>query len=208
MGRILAVSDFELEYLYRAAGSTVFSDVDFIISCGDLSSEYLGYLISMINKDLYYVRGNHAQHSRPGTHTHPIQHWGGINLHLRTHQASGDVILAGIEGSLAYNNGPQQYTQQQMWSMVYRLVPRLFLNYMRHNRFLDVLVTHAPPWGINDAEDLPHQGIKAFRWLIESFSPRLHLHGHARNYLKKRNPVVMHDTTRVINVSGYQLIDL
>ena len=208
MAKVLAVSDFEEDYVYRAAASGVFKDVDFIVSCGDVSSEYLGYIISMVNRNLYYVRGNHQQITRRHENDNTSQHWGGIDLHLHTRQAPGDVILAGIEGSLAYNFGPQQYTQQQMWGMVYRLVPRLFINYMRHNRFLDVLVTHTPPWGINDADDLPHQGIKAFRWLIEAFRPRWHLHGHARNYLGQRNPLVVHAGTQVINVSGYQLIDL
>ena len=207
MSRILAVSDFEEEYIYRAASQGVFSDVDFIISCGDVSNEYLGYIISTINRDLFFVRGNHQQRQPTGQKADHNQHWGGKDLHLRTRLAAGDTLLAGIEGSLVYNNGPQQYTQQQMWSLVYRLVPRLYVNYVRHDRFLDVLVTHAPPWGINDAQDLPHQGIKAFRWLIEAFKPRLHLHGHTRNYLGARNPTVMHEGTQVINVSGHQLID-
>jgi Icc-related predicted phosphoesterase len=208
MNRILAVSDIELPYIYKAVGGNTFKEMDFVISCGDLPDEYLGYIISMLNKDLYYVRGNHAQNSSGQFTPHSQKHWGGIDLHLRSVQTPGGVILAGIEGSLNYNDGPQQYTQSQMWAMVYRLVPRLFMNYVRANRFLDVFVTHAPPWGINDQPDLPHQGIKAFRWLIEAFRPRLHLHGHVRDYLGQRNPAVTHEGTRVINVTGYQVVDL
>ena len=63
MNRILAVSDIELPYIYKAVGGKTFKDIDFVISCGDLPNEYLGYIISMLNKDLYYVRGNHAQKS-------------------------------------------------------------------------------------------------------------------------------------------------
>ena len=207
MKQILAVSDFELPYIYQAVGGKTFSEVDFVISCGDLSNEYLGYIISMLNKDLFFVRGNHAQHKSGLPNSDQQDHWGGIDLHLRSVQTPSGVILAGIEGSLNYNNGPQQYTQSQMWAMVYRLVPRLVMNYVRTNRFLDVFVTHAPPWGINDQPDLPHQGIKAFRWLIEAFRPRLHLHGHVRDYLGQRNPAVVHEGTRVINVNGYQVVD-
>ncbi len=97
MAKVLAVSDFEEDYVYRAADSGVFKDVDFIISCGDVSSEYLGYIISMVNRDLYYVRGNHQQITRRHENDNTSQHWGGIDLHLHTRQAPGDVILAGID---------------------------------------------------------------------------------------------------------------
>lgn len=208
MSTILALSDVELPYIYQAASNGVFKDIDFVISCGDLSSEYLGNIISMLNKDLYYVRGNHAQYQPRDDQANSQEHWGGIDLHTRSQHTPGGIILAGIEGSLNYNDGPQQYSQSQMWTMVYRLVPKLFMNYVRSNRFLDIFVTHAPPWKINDQADLPHQGIKAFRWVIEVFRPRLHLHGHVRDYLGERNPSVEFAGAHVINVTGYQVINL
>ena len=60
MTKLLAVSDIESQYIYRAVGGQKFKDLDFIISCGDLPYYYLEYIISMTNRDLYYVRGNHA----------------------------------------------------------------------------------------------------------------------------------------------------
>ena len=56
----MAVSDEELPYIYKAVSKKEFNQFDFIISCGHLPYSYLEYPISMTNKDLYYVRGNHA----------------------------------------------------------------------------------------------------------------------------------------------------
>jgi Icc-related predicted phosphoesterase len=41
------------------------------------------------------------------------------------------------------------------------------LNKLKYGRYLDILVTHAAPRGIHDAEDWTHIGIKAFNWLIK-----------------------------------------
>lgn len=117
-------------------------------------------------------------------------------------------MLAGIEGSLLYNNGPYQYTQTQMWLMVYQLIPRLDLNYLKYGRYLDIFISHAPPWGIHDQSDLAHQGIKAFRWLIESFQPKYHLHGHTVDYLNNEKQISQLGNTTIINVTGYKVIEV
>ncbi len=50
--KILAVSDIELGYIYQPRISERFSDVDLIISCGDLPHYYLEYIVSMLNVPL------------------------------------------------------------------------------------------------------------------------------------------------------------
>lgn len=207
MTKILAVSDIESQYIYRAICGEKLKDIDFIISCGDLPYYYLEYIVSMANKDLYYVRGNHAHKVEIGDNRKSSDPQGAINLHLKSMRTETGISLAGIEGSLLYNFGPHQYTQNQMWQMVFKLVPRLFINYMRYNRFLDIFVTHAPPWQINDQQDLPHQGIKAFRWLLKVFKPLYHLHGHTHDFLKNTNIKTKFSDTEVINVTGYQIIE-
>lgn len=208
MTKILAISDVESQYLYKAIGGKIFKDIDFIISCGDLPYHYLEYMVSMSNRDLFYVRGNHAHKVEIGEKRRSKGPQGARDLHMKTIKAPGGVILAGIEGSLLYNYGPHQYSQAQMWNMVFRMIPKMCINYMRHNRFLDILVTHAPPWKINDQEDLPHQGIKAFRWLLEVFRPRYHLHGHTMDYINKEGMRTTFGDTEVINVTGYQIIEI
>jgi uncharacterized protein len=81
--KILAVSDEERAIIYNPAITTRFADVDLVISCGDLPYYYLEYIISTLNKPLYYVRGNHAarvEYSESAERTNP---WGGIDLHRR-----------------------------------------------------------------------------------------------------------------------------
>jgi Icc-related predicted phosphoesterase len=203
MTKILAVSDIELPYMYKSIPNGSFKDIDLVISCGDLPFSYLEYILSLLNRDLYFVRGNHAPEGRD-IKTEPE---GGQSLHLTTRITESGLLLAGIEGSLLYNYGPYQYTQSQMWWMVYRLVPRLVINYWKYGRFLDIFVTHAPPWKIHDQDDPAHQGVKAFRWLIESFQPKYHLHGHTMDYLHNERQVTRLGKTTIMNVTGYEVID-
>jgi Icc-related predicted phosphoesterase len=115
--------------------------------------------------------------------------------------------MAGVEGSLRYNTGPYQYTQNQMWMHVFRLVPQLFINRLRYGRFLDIFITHAPPWKIHDAEDRPHQGIKAFRWFDKVFQPSYHVHGHVHLYRQDAIKLTFFGKTNILNTYGYQVTD-
>lgn len=203
MPKILAVSDIELPYLYEAIPQGTFSEIDFVISCGDLPFSYLEYILSLLNRDLFFVRGNHAPEGR-GVKEEPE---GARNLHMKTARSADGTLLAGIEGSLLYNYGPHQYTQAQMWGMAGILALKLLLNRLRFGRFLDILVTHAPPWKINDLQDAPHQGVKAFRWLVKTFKPRYHLHGHTIDYLSHGRMKAKLGPTTILNVSGYEVLE-
>ncbi len=185
-----------------------FHQVDVIISCGDLPYYYLEYMISMLNRPLYYVRGNHApvvEYGTGGERQFPL---GGFNIHRRTQKTPGGLLIAGVEGSLRYNKGPCQYTQREMWLHVFRLIPGMVYNRLRYGRFLDIFVTHAPPRGIHDADDRPHQGIKAFRWLDHVFQPSYHLHGHVHLYRQDAMKLTFLGNTKILNTYGYQITDL
>jgi Icc-related predicted phosphoesterase len=82
------------------------------------------------------------------------------------------------------------------------------VNKTKSGRYLDIFISHSPPWGIHDKDDLPHQGIKAFRWLIRVFKPRLHLHGHIHLYSQDEPRETRVNKTRVMNVYTYRTIDL
>jgi len=206
--KVLAVSDVEVDMIYSPLITQRFKDVDLVIGCGDLPYYYLEYIISMLNRPLYYVRGNHAprfkEEGTGGERTYP---WGGVDLHRRVVRDSSGLLMTGIEGSLNYNNGRYQYTQAEMWSMILLMVPRIMLNRLIYGRYLDVFVTHAPPVGIHDKEDLPHQGIRAFRWFIETFKPTYHLHGHIHIYQQYDTTETQHATTRVINTYAYKTLE-
>ncbi|HBF40806.1 MAG TPA: metallophosphoesterase [Anaerolineaceae bacterium] len=205
---LLGLSDIEIGFVYSPMVVERFQNIDLIFSCGDLPYYYLEYVVSMLNVPMYYVRGNHAskvEFTSAGDRTNP---WGAVNLHRRVLEDDTGLLLAGLEGSLQYNRGPYQYSQNEYWYMVYRLVPSLLLNKIRFGRYLDVFITHAPAWHIHDQSDRPHQGIKAFRWLIDVFQPAYFLHGHIhvlRNDTITRTQV---GNTQILNVYGFREFEI
>ena len=183
--KILSVSDVEVSLVYSPQIAQRFRGIDLVIGCGDLQNNYLDYVVSMLNVPLYFVHGNHV-HSEAGETRCPE---GGSNLHGRTvRDHHSGVLLAGLEGCVQYNYGPHQYSQREMWIMAWLLGLRLSMNKLRYGRYLDVLVTHAPPWRIHDADDLPHRGFKAFLWLMRVYRPKVLLHGHIHLYRQDATP--------------------
>ncbi|RCK76370.1 MAG: hypothetical protein ANABAC_0521 [Anaerolineae bacterium] len=202
--RILAVSDTVLDYLYSPQISNRFLKVDLVISCGDLPYYYPEYLTSLLNASLYFIRGNHDRSADTPLQPHPAP-LGGVDLHLRSVNHAG-LILAGVEGSIRYKEGPFMYSQSEMWLHVFRLLPALWINKLRYGKFIDVFVTHAPPFGIHDQTDYAHQGIRAFRWFDQVFQPAYHLHGHIHLYGQEQRQFSRLGKTQVINCYGFQEI--
>jgi Icc-related predicted phosphoesterase len=207
--KLLCLSDVEVPAVYSSRIRERFPGLGAVISCGDLPWYYLEYVVSMLDLPLYYVQGNHVfdvEDSEGEVRHHPQ---GAINLHRQViYDPQLDLILAGIEGSLFYNRRAYQYTQRQMWQMVLGLVPQLMFNKIRYGRYLDVFVTHAAPTGIHDEDDPAHKGVDAFLWLIENFSPKLHLHGHIHLYNPLKARETMHGKTCVTNCYGHREINL
>jgi len=205
--KVLALSDMIVPFVYSPQVRHRFREVDLVLGCGDLPYYYLEYVLNALDVPLFYVRGNHdktVEYSSEGQRTGPN---GAVNLHRRVWNHRG-ILLAGVEGCLRYRPGMYQYSQAQMWTHVFRLVPGLLNNRLSYGRFLDVLVTHAPSYGIHDQDDLPHQGIKAFRWLLRVFRPAYHFHGHVHVYRPDTTVHTLFGWTNVINAYGFQEIAL
>lgn len=205
---ILSISDIIIPFLHSPEICEKIRDVDLIIACGDLPYYYQEYIFEKLNVPLFFVRGNHdspIEHSADGDRNAPR---GGVDLHRRIiHQ--DNLILAGVQGSILYNNwGNFQYTQGEMWRHVLSLVPGLLLNRLLYGRYLDVFVSHAAPWGIHDKSDWPHQGVRAYRWLIRVFKPKYHFHGH--NHIYETDTIIQTQVgdTLVMNTYGYRQQDL
>lgn len=201
--RVLAISDIVVEALYSPALKEIAREVDFVVSCGDLPSAYLEYIVTLLDKPLYYVMGNHG--TRGGVTAVPE---GCIDLDGQVVNHNG-LLLAGLEGSIRYNDSPYyQYTEGQMRRKILRLEQKLWFNRLRYGRFLDVLVTHAPPFGIHDASDLPHQGFKSFLGFIDRYHPEYLLHGHTHLYDNRAVRQSVRGHTLIINAYGYKFLDL
>lgn len=204
--RILAVSDVEDEAVAASLASKV-GTIDLVVGCGDLSYEYLDYLATGLGVPLRAVHGNHDTPPESRDDRAIGVWWQGIDLHARVVSVDG-VLIGGLEGSPRYSDGPFQSGELDVWLAILRMVPSLVANRLRRGRFLDVLVTHAPPRGIHDQGDLAHRGFGAFRTFLRLFQPRYHLHGHTHVYDRRMPTTTQLGRTTVMNVYGARTVDV
>lgn len=210
--RILAVADEVEKAFYTDRLMSLRPDL--VLSCGDLPFDYLEFLVSRLDVPLLYVPGNHDPSLSPpepswlGTRLDPAVTGpqGCINIDGRVVEVRG-LRVAGLGGSLRYKEGPHQYTQAQMTRRALRLELGLRLKRVRRGRKLDVLVTHAPPYGEAEAKDAAHVGFVAFIRLIRAFRPQLAVHGHVHAY-GRTIPERTLASARVVNVVPYRVIEL
>lgn len=192
--KILAVSDTDiLEKFNIDQLKTMFKDIDFIMSAGDVSNHYLDYLFTALGKDLIYVNGNHVY---------------GINHDISfCKNIDGKVIeykglrILGLDGSKKYSNGIHQYSEQDMSN---KIMKNLF--YLGFGN-LDIVLSHSPPRHIHDREDITHQGFEVFHKVITTFKPKLWLHGHIHLSSHHQHVESKVCNTKVINVYGYKVIE-
>ena len=195
--KILSVSDIVAPELSDHFDARRFDGVDLVLSCGDLAPEYLSSIREKLDVPLYYVRGNHDLRYENAP---PV---GCLNIHQRRIIFEGLKIM-GLEGSRWYNGGPVQYREYQMRRMIWRMLPGLWWK-----GGVDVVVTHAPPRHIHDAQDPCHRGFKCFLKLISWFKPRYFLHGHIHAHFSdpsQRVTLVGH--THVINTFAFHLLEV
>jgi Icc-related predicted phosphoesterase len=200
--KFLAVSDIVLpemqnvDFLHRS-----FSEIELLVSCGDMPVGYLDFIGSILNVPLFFVRGNHDTRYEP---PNP----GGDNLHLRI-QRFHDYWFAGLEGSIRYNDGAIQYTEGEMFTRILWLMPRLLALRARRGYSVDVLVAHSPPQGIHDIPgDYAHRGFKSFHFLIHWGRPRYLIHGHVDTWDRRKPTETIVGATSVININPRKLMKL
>ncbi len=190
--KILAVSDFVDKSLKQKIVDKTIEVPDLIISCGDLPPEYLEFLRDRLDRPLYFVKGNHDLRYSP---TNPL---GCENIHAKIKKFQGLNIL-GLEGSIWYSGGVNQYTDKEM-----RWIIRSKWFSIWRKRGVDMVVTHAPPRHIHDAEDRCHMGFESFVTLINKRKPKHFLHGHIHSEFENFEArVTKVNDTKVINVCGY-----
>ena len=197
--KILAVSDMESRFIWEHFDPEVFSGIDLIISCGDLKSSYLSYLVTMIPAPLFYVFGNHDQEyvRKPPFGCESID---GRVLEHKGLRVGG---LGGCMGSDPTNDF--QYTEAQMEKRVKR-----FQSELRRRKQIDIFVSHAPIQGIGDGDDEFHRGFACFSEIYRLNQPTLHLFGHRHlsgNPVNK-SAVYQSGNVTLINCTGYRIIDL
>ena len=195
--KILAVSDEESKYFWDHYRPGKLAGIDLILSAGDLKSEYLSFLVTMANRPLLYIHGNHDGNyeKKPPEGCECIEN--------RLVVVNGVRIL-GLGGSRKYNNGQHQYTDRQMQLRIARLRWKLY-----RAGGVDIVLTHAPPAGVGDAEDVAHRGFDSFLPLMERYHPAYLVHGHVhKSYSPSFTRERQYASTTVINASGYHIFEL
>jgi len=214
--KILCISDQIDPQVYSPQIKERFADIDLILAAGDLPLDYLDFIISTLNKPLFFVFGNH--------HTEDLKHYrkvwndpmlqedrnymgcGAIHVGTKVKTEDG-LILAGLGGSMRYNNGSNQFTDLEMYLEIFKIIPRLLWNRITYGRYVDILLTHAPPRGIHDKKDKCHLGFKAYLWFMKVFKPKYLVHGHIHLYdLADVRSTKWKDTT-IINAYSHYVIN-
>lgn len=213
---VLAVSDEVDDALREDAGLA--AGAELIVSCGDLPFEYLAGLMGRLDVPLVFVPGNHDPDvsgyrtsrsgltTRSGMPADPPWPPGAVNADGRVVDVAG-LRIAGLGGSLRYREGPNQYTDRQLGRRARAIRRRAAWRRMRDGRRVDLLLTHAPPRGLGDADDSPHRGFTALTGLITALRPAFLLHGHIHPYGAAAPDRRLGDTV-VRNVVGRHIVDV
>jgi len=221
--KILAVSD----ELSRGLETLIVNDpqklddIDVIVSCGDLDTEYLEFLVDGMRRDFFFIRGNHPLENS-GEYFEPqkaafssrgVRYVAGQpDLHGRV-AAYKNYLFAGFGGSMWYNGEENQYSESEMAKTV-RSVERSIAWYRLRDKFLGrqrkelVVVSHAPIANIHDLPDRPHKGFKCFKAFMDKASPFLWLHGHIHLANQYTNQISTEGPTTIVNVFGCKIIDV
>ncbi|URZ06039.1 metallophosphoesterase family protein [Clostridium felsineum] len=193
--KILLISDEESKYMWDFFVPENFKDIDIIISCGDLKAEYLSFLVTMIKAPLFYIRGNHDNNYK----NNPPEGCECIDGKIINYNG---IRIMGLGGSMKYRETTLVYTEKEMRKRINKLKFGLFFN-----RGVDIIVSHAAPKGINDENDLCHEGFKCFLELIQKYSPKYFCHGHIHlNYGNKKR-IANYKNTMVINAFDHYIFE-
>ncbi|MBI9102538.1 MAG: metallophosphoesterase [Spirochaetales bacterium] len=220
----LCIADHVDPLIYTASVKERFGHVDAVFSCGDLKRNYYEFIVSMLNVPFIYVLGNHSPFSLDksdlssdydfsggGCNDSDLRRrklfGGGLHVDGRvTYLKKQDLIAAGFGGSIRYNQGDNQYSEVEMFFRILKIIPKLYFNKIFRGRYLDILITHAPPRWVNDREDLCHHGFKVFRWFLRRFRPACMIHGHIHLYDCNAVRETSYEGVPVINVYDHYIL--
>lgn len=195
--RILALADEESPALWEHYTPGRLREYDLILSCGDLNPRYLSFIVTMARCPVLYVHGNHdgSYERTPPDGCDCIEDDIAVVKGLR---------ILGLGGSLRYRPGPHQYSEKEMRRRIRRLRFKLWWH-----KGVDIVITHAPPRGVGDSDDLAHRGFTALLELVDKYHPKYLLHGHIHlRYGSDQTRVRDYHGTQVINVCERYVLDI
>jgi len=196
--KILTVSDrVSQELLDPNWSNPVMNGIDLIFSCGDLPPEFLTSLRNKYHAPLMFILGNHDIRYKESP---PV---GCQNIDRKLVKFKGKQIL-GLSGSRWYNGGQNQYSEIEMKQRISKMRFHLW-----RKGGPDIVVSHAPPRHIRDAEDPCHKGFRSFNALIDKYSPSHFIHGHIHSFFENDNDRITRvNSTQVINSYGFYVFEI
>ncbi len=196
--KILSVSDTVTKVLLEpVGGGPAISGIELILACGDLPPEYLSALKHRYDTPLLYILGNHDLRYAESP---PV---GCLNIHRKI-VTIGKIRIAGFSGSRWYNGNINQYTEKQMSRFIRKMRFSLW-----RSRGVDLVISHAPPRFIQDAEDPCHRGFRVFLEFIEKYQPSYFIHGHIHTlFTNDSERLTRVKSTSVINSYGYHVLEI
>ena len=195
--KILVVSDEECPALWDYYKPGRLDGIDLIISCGDLKASYLSFLVSMAHCPVVYVHGNHDT----SYEQNPPEGCDCIDDKLIRFNG---LRIRGLGGCRWYHPGPFQITEKQMRRRIRKLRFPLW-----RSGGVDIVVTHAPPRGVGDADDNAHIGFASLLELVDKYRPEYLLHGHVHmNYNSGNRRINSRGATTVINCTERYILEI
>ena len=194
--KILIVSDEECPGLWENYTPGRLKEYDLILSCGDLNAKYLSFLVTMARCPLLYVHGNHDTNYNQT----PPEGCDCIDGHIVTYNG---LRILGLGGCRRYHPGPHQYTDGEMHRRIARLSWKL-----KRMGGVDIVVTHAPPYGLGDGDDPAHWGFEALRKLLDKYHPTYLVHGHVHMRYGVGDRVRPYNGTTLINATERYVLDI
>jgi Icc-related predicted phosphoesterase len=160
--------------------------VELIVTLGDLTREDILQLQEITDIPKIGVYGNHDS----GTYMPELGIW---DMHLKIWDYQG-FRFGGFQGCVRFKENPDAImcTQEE--------ANQLMASFPK----VDVFLCHCPPRGINDEEEVAHQGFDALRTYIELQQPKLLMHGHT--YPTEETVVKQQGSTRIEYVYEHKLI--
>ncbi|MFW5995960.1 MAG: metallophosphoesterase family protein [Halanaerobiaceae bacterium] len=194
--KILLIADKIYKGLYDYFDRERWSDIDLILSAGDLKAKYLTFLVTLINyAPLYYVRGNHDLSYKENPPA------GCIDIHKKVVNHQGLNII-GFEGAKWFGGQTIEYKEWYRKLQIMSMWPGFF------RKDIDIIVTHSPPAGIYKDTGYAHRGFEIYNWLIAKLQPDYFIHGHVHLNYGRKSRINHSGKTTIINAYDHYVLEV
>ncbi len=156
-------------------------EFDVVLTLGDIDSGTIDYILFKSRwVKVFGIYGNHDPKEIPGV----------TALDKKIVEVNGFKI-SGVSGVNKYYSCFHSYSERKVKKKLKKI------------GYVDILISHSPPYSVSKDEDLIHRGFKAIDDYILKFSPKYVIYGHLG---KKQKHLI--GTTEVIGTTGKDFLKI